>query len=118
MNLPQLNATPSGVTSVAITSGGSGYTSAPTVIFSAPQIGGTKATGTAIISGGVVAAVTITNGGSGYTTTPTVTFAGGGGSGATATAVLTNNFTTVSFWMNWNGGSSAMPISFNGCHLS
>ena len=67
-----------------ITSGGSGYTSAPTVIFSGPPSGGTLATGTAIISNGQVTGVTITSDGNGYTLVPTVSFSGGGGSGAAA----------------------------------
>ena len=61
--------------SVTITNPGTGYTSAPTVAFSAPQnAGGTTATGVATITGGVVTGVTITNPGSGYTAPPTVTF--------------------------------------------
>lgn len=75
------------VGSAVVTAGGSGYTSAPTVTFSAPT-SGTTATGTAIIQNGEVVAVTITDPGSGYTSAPTVTFSGGGGTGATATANL------------------------------
>jgi hypothetical protein len=55
---------------VAITAGGSGYTTAPTVLFSGG--GGTGATGTATVSGGVVTAINVTNGGSHYTTAPVV----------------------------------------------
>ncbi|HEM7806898.1 TPA: hypothetical protein U2L37_000071 [Burkholderia multivorans] len=75
------------VGSVIVTNGGSGYTSAPTVTFSAPT-SGTTATGTAIVQNGAVVAVTITNPGSGYTAAPTVSFSGGGGTGAVATANL------------------------------
>lgn len=75
------------VGSVAVTAGGTGYTSAPTVAFSAPT-SGTTATGTAVIQNGKVVSVTITNPGSGYTAAPSVTFTGGGGSGAAATAKL------------------------------
>lgn len=60
------------VTSVNVTAGGTGYTTAPNVVFSGG--GGTGAAGTAVISGGVVTGVTITNGGTGYTTAPTVAF--------------------------------------------
>lgn len=73
-----------GVVSISISSGGTGYTSAPTVAI-AEVDGGTGATATATVTNGVVTAVTITNGGSGYTA-PTVTFSGGGGTGAAATA--------------------------------
>tara|TARA_R100001443_G_scaffold17593_1_gene28131 strand:+ start:663 stop:1811 length:1149 start_codon:yes stop_codon:yes gene_type:complete len=73
---------------VNITNAGSGYTSAPTVSFSAAPGGGTTATGTAAIYGGKVDSITITNPGSGYTSAPTVSFSGGGGSSAAATASL------------------------------
>ena len=78
------------VASVTITNAGSGYTSAPTVAFSAP-VAGTTATGTAVLDGATVASVTITDVGEGYVTAPTVTVTGGGGSAAAATAVLTTN---------------------------
>lgn len=73
-----------GVTAITIGNGGSGYTSAPTIILTGG--GGTGATAEATVSGGVVTKITVTNAGSGYTTAPTVAFAGGGGTGATATA--------------------------------
>lgn len=75
------------VGSAVIMAGGTGYTSAPTVVFSAPT-SGTTAAGTAVIQNGKVVAITITNPGSGYTAAPTITFSGGGGSGAAATAKL------------------------------
>ena len=78
------------VASLTITNAGTGYTSAPTVAFSAP-VGGTTATGTAVLDGTTIDSVTITNAGEGYVTAPTVTFTGGGGSAAAATAVLTTN---------------------------
>ncbi len=45
------------VTSVTIGYGGAGYTTPPAVTFSSPNTGGTTATGTATISGGVVTAL-------------------------------------------------------------
>lgn len=74
------------VTSVSVTSGGSGYTSAPTVTFTGG--GGLGAAGTATVDNGAVTGVTLTNHGSGYTSAPTVGFTGGGGSNATATAAI------------------------------
>lgn len=68
------------VASISVTEGGSGYTSAPTVV-----IGG-NATATATISNGKVTAVTVTNSGYDYTSPPAITFSGGSGSGAAATA--------------------------------
>jgi len=75
------------VRSVNVGSGGSSYTSAPTVSFSGG--GGSSAAATATInSDGEVNGVAMTNNGTGYTGIPTVSFSGGGGSGATATANL------------------------------
>jgi hypothetical protein len=72
------------VVSVSITSGGSGYTVAPTVTFSAPPtppsgstIVTTQATGTAIIESGEVKSVVITNSGAGYPVAPSITFSSG-----------------------------------------
>lgn len=69
---------------VAVSVGGSGYTSAPTVTFTGG--GGTGAAATALINDGQVVGVIMTNNGSGYTSAPTIGFTGGGGTGATATA--------------------------------
>ena len=78
------------VTTPTITAGGSSYSSAPTVTFSAPGGGGTTATGTAIVSSGAVTKVIVTDAGAGYQSSDTITctFSGGGGSGATATTAL------------------------------
>lgn len=78
---------PGQVASFTISNAGSGYTSAPTVVFTG---GGftTVATATAVISGGVLTAITITFPGVGYTSAPAITFTGGAGTGAAATAVL------------------------------
>ena len=83
----------------ATKSGGSGYTSAPTVSFSGG--GGSGATATATVSGGQVTSVTVTAGGSGYTSAPTVSFSGGGGSGATATATVSGGQVTSVTVGNW-----------------
>lgn len=74
------------VTSVTVTNGGSGYTSAPTVAFTGG--GGTGVAAKAIINGGVVTQVLVTTNGSAYTSAPTVSFSGGAGTGAAATAVI------------------------------
>ena len=82
-----------GIRNVSITSGGSGYTSAPTVVFEGG--GGEGAVATATITNGRVTGVTFARDeitgskiGHSYTSPPTVTFVGGGGSGATATATI------------------------------
>jgi len=78
------------VGSIGIVARGSGYTSAPAVIISAPnQSNGIQATAIATITANAVSSVTLIEAGSGYTSAPTVTFSGGGGSGANAVAGLT-----------------------------
>jgi hypothetical protein len=81
------------LSSLALTNGGSGYTSNPTVTFTG---GGatTQATATAKINGSVQS-VTLTSGGSGYTTAPTVSFSGGSGSGAAASSTIAGAVTGV-----------------------
>jgi hypothetical protein len=57
-------------TTFTITAPGTGYSTAPTVLLSGG--GGSGATATAAVSGGVVTGITRTAGGSGYTTAPVV----------------------------------------------
>jgi hypothetical protein len=85
-------------TSVTVSSGGSGYTIAPTVYFPAPPVPGVPATGYATISGGAVTGVTVTNTGAGYTTAPVPVFVpsplepnAGGITAATATTTISGN---------------------------
>ena len=73
------------VDSITVDTGGSGYTSAPTVVISGDGDG--LATGTATVSGGAVTGVTINTSGSGFSFA-FVSFTGGGGSGATGTVNL------------------------------
>jgi hypothetical protein len=75
-----------GVTSISITSPGTGYTSAPTVVFTGG--GGTGAAAVTTIVAGTVTAITITNPGSGYTSAPTISFTGGATTSAAATATI------------------------------
>ncbi|HEX9161141.1 MAG TPA: prepilin-type N-terminal cleavage/methylation domain-containing protein [Thermoanaerobaculia bacterium] len=73
------------ITSITVTTGGSGFTSAPTVTITDPT--GTGATAVATVGGGAVTSIKVTAQGSGYTA-PTITISGGGGTGATATASM------------------------------
>ena len=82
--------------SVSVTNPGTGYTSAPAVTVSAPQMGyGTTASAVASYAasqGGIVTGVTVTNGGSGYTSAPTITIAPpSSGTAATANGVLSTS---------------------------
>ena len=82
---------------VAVTNGGSGYTSPPAVSLSGGGgLGATAFVHPSHVVGGAVAAVIVANPGTGYTSAPTVSFSGGGGSGAAATA-------TIGTWA-WGGG--------------
>lgn len=84
-NTGVVTATSGVVTSIKITSGGTGYTSAPTVVFT-PTAGGSGATATAVLTAGVVTSAIVTAGGTSYAFMPTISFTGGGGSGAVANA--------------------------------
>ena len=76
------------ISSIKITSAGSGYTSAPTVTITGA---GTGATGTANIDGsGQVISITITDSGLSYDSATSITLTGGGGTSATATAVVSS----------------------------
>ncbi|NUQ62100.1 MAG: hypothetical protein HUU20_06410 [Pirellulales bacterium] len=81
---------PGGVTDIAVTSGGSGYTAATTTVTITPAPGdttGSGATATASVVSGAVTGIIITNPGSGYSAAPIVTInSTGGGAGATAAA--------------------------------
>ena len=85
LTAPDQRRTSGQVRSVTITNPGSGYTSNPTVTFSAT--GGRTATGEARIDGQVTS-VTVTAGGSGYTSAPTVTFTNGAGETAARGAAV------------------------------
>lgn len=105
---------------VTIDSGGSGYTSAPTVSIGASPSSGGTAVGVAALTGDAVTSITIAYPGFGYTSAPVVTFSGGGGTGAAATVTLVTQwiyekeFDTVpgtTDWANSNG------VNFDELHL-
>lgn len=78
--------TSGGLVKITLTSGGSGYSSQPSVTVSGG--GGTGASAVAHMAGTLVESVQIVNAGTGYTSSPTVTISGGSGSGAAATATV------------------------------
>ena len=100
------------VGSIAVISGGSGYTSIPTVTISAPNnANGVQALAAATISGGAVTTITVSEAGTGYTVAPTVTLSGGGGTGANAIAgIVTFQKGTVTVAVT-NGGSGYTNVS-------
>lgn len=116
----------SGVDSIIVTNGGSGYTTA-TVTISSPYVGSTTAgtcwataTATATISGGVITAITVNDPGCGYSvsggtsgsvtipTGATVTITGDGSS-ATATAVINSPKNTTTLGVS-SGLYARMPL--------
>ena len=113
----------SGVGSIKLLSGGSGYTSDFAVVFSGG--GGSGATATAIVKGGAVVGFYMTSGtqGTGYTSDPTIDLSAGSGSGASAVAVrlggvrwfIVNNYgtgyTTAPTWTGPNGSSGGSVLS-------
>ena len=81
------------VSFIRVTNGGTGYTSAPTVVIT-PVTGNTPttvATATATVSNGAVTSISVTGNGVGYTSAPLISFTGGAGSGATAIAYIGGN---------------------------
>ena len=77
------------ITDINLTSGGSGYTTAPTITFTGGGPGSGAAAKAQVVAG-QVSAVILSNSGSGYTSAPTVVFSGGGGSLAAATTAISN----------------------------
>jgi hypothetical protein len=73
------------ISAIAVATGGTGYTSVPTVTITGG--GGSGAMARAVLTAGVVTSIVITRKGEGYTSSPTVTITGGGGTGATAGTV-------------------------------
>ena len=85
--MEELVVSESKLTGFTLAYGGVGYTSAPTVTLAGG--GGSGATATATVSGGVVTALTVTAVGTGYTAAPTVAFSASGASTpAVATAAM------------------------------
>ena len=75
-----------GVTSIAVTNGGSGYTADFAVTVTGGS--GTGFTGVAHVADGAVQSIEVTNPGTGFATAPTVVLTAGAGTGAAATAEI------------------------------
>lgn len=104
--------TPGQVTGVAVTNGGSGYTSTPTVSLDAGS-GGVAAP---VVAGGAIAGFEVLNGGAGYVTAPKVRLVGGGGTNAAAQAFITNGVVTRVVVTNAGTGYTSAPqvVFFDG----
>ena len=101
-NLPRvgINRTGERINNIDVTTGGTGYTTPPSVTVGPPQLaGGTQALASAFIFNGRVVSIAVSDPGSGYNAVPTVTITGGNGQGAEGTAFLD----TVDFELDING---------------
>ena len=113
-----------GVSAVTITLGGENYSTLPTVSFSAPPSGGSRATGVAVLgtatasTAGQVAGIIVTDSGSGYVTTPTVIITAASGDddaqGAQATATIDTATVTDSVTFTLTGSSSSLTGQYSG----
>lgn len=106
---------PQTIERISITNGGVGYTGAPLVRITGG--GGTGATATATVSGGVVTGITLTNAGSGYTSTPSVLLVTGSGAFANTSLDLTNQSVFSINVINQGTGYSATTppaVTFTG----
>ena len=100
------------VDKINVGSGGTGYTSPPTVTVSSPSTSwGIKATAVATISNGSVTGIEIVSSGRGYTSTPTITISAPnvGINTATATAVLSPTYYSV---------ASSTPVQSGICTIT
>jgi hypothetical protein len=103
-------------TTVTITTAGTNYTKAPTLVVSNPPAGGVPATMTCTISGGAINAVTVRNEGAGYITAPTVTVVNdpddttGAGGVLTVNATLTNSGKIIALTpAQYGAGMTSVP---------
>jgi len=116
-NLPGVN---TDVIGVVLSSGGTGYATAPTVAFAAPPAGAgaLQAQGTAVLSYGVALPATPTTGGTGCSASTTaVTFTGGGGAGATATVTVNAADQVIGLTVTSAGAgyTTAPTVAFTHC---
>ena len=103
-----------GVTSIPLSDGGTGYTSA-SVSISAPDIaGGTQAIATAEITSGVITNINVSNSGTGYTAVPTVTITGDGADATVGTVTITgSSITGITVGTAGSGYSTAPTITID-----
>ena len=100
---------------VTISSGGSGYTTAPTVSFSSPGIGTTASAIAVVSSGGTISHVYVTHAGAGYTVAPTITigdpYMAGTGTYIDNETVTGSSSGITAIVKTWNAVSGELVIS-------
>ncbi len=92
--------------------GGSGYTTAPLITFTAPPVGGTAPTATANLTNGVVTSITVLTQGSGYLTAPSVIFDGQSNNYSTSHGMIQNSTGTVNITGNNIGSITTVGSDF------
>jgi hypothetical protein len=102
--------TPGVITSINVTTNGSGYSTPPIVVIDGD---GADASAESNIIG-EVADIVITNPGRGYQTTPLIQIVGGGGSSATATAVRTGSVKSLTVVDGGSGWIGTPTLEFSG----
>lgn len=101
-------APPSSVSSVSVDTGGTGYTSVPTVVLTGG--GGTGATAHAVLTLGVVTSIVVDTAGSGYLTAPTVTIMAGQAQEITPYCLETyNNVLFIAGYGDESSGNADRP---------
>lgn len=100
-----------GVSSIPVSSAGSGYIGAPAVSITGG--GGTGATAYATISNGQLSGIVITSPGTGYTSAPTVTLLGGGTSTPATLGNAVLNSGNISGGMNFVGSGTTILSGAN-----
>ena len=102
------------VDKVAVTNGGSGYTSPPTITIGSPsESWGIPATAIAELTAGQVSSVTIVTSGRGYTSTPSISISGGGGSSAAVSLVMRPQYFNVEKSTPISSGITTVTFSEN-----
>jgi hypothetical protein len=115
-----LDPTSSGIVSVAMISGGTGYTSQPTITAAGGGGSGVGADGSGatfsawLTSTGTIKAIKVVNPGNGYITETTLSITGGNGSGARAKVILAQNYDQLSQQItNIDGNTVTVRHPFN-----
>ena len=100
---------------VTITSGGSGYTTAPSVTISGPGIGTTATAIATVSSGGTISNVYVTYAGAGYTVAPTITigdpYMAGTGTYEDNETITGSSSGVTAIVKTWNAVSGEIVIS-------
>ena len=94
------------ITTVNLTSGGTGYTKGVKIAFNSST--GSGGTGTAVISGGIITNITIDTPGVGYVAGDTISFLIGGGVVIPSVSITTGSITSVSI-LNAGAGYTGTP---------